>query len=189
MKTLFILGSPRKNGNSELLVEQIESGVIEAGSSSERIRLEGMDIHPCLGCGGCEKTGRCVIQDDMQGLYDKIDEADRLLIVSPVYFYGVTAQTKAFIDRCQALWSRKYILKVHHKTTTPKKGYLVSVSATKGDRIFDGAALTVQYGLDAMDYEYDGEFLVRGVDERGAIQKFKDKLEQARQFGQSIVRN
>jgi len=187
MKTLIVLGSPRKKGNSELLIEQIESGIKEAGSSCERIRLEGMDIHPCLGCGSCEKTGRCVIQDDMQGLYDKIDGADRLIIASPIYFYGVTAQTKAFIDRCQALWSRKYILKVHQKTDIPKQGYLVSVSATKGDRIFEGAVLTVQYGLDAMDYEYGGEFLVRGVDERGAISKIKDKLEQARQFGLSIV--
>ena len=187
MKTLVISGSPRKRGNSELLVDQIAAGIEEAGSTCERIRLEGLEIHPCQGCGGCEKTGHCVIQDDMQGLYDKIDESDRLLIVSPIYFYGVTAQTKAFIDRCQALWSRKYLLKVRHKSETPKKGYLVSVSATKGERIFEGAVLTVQYGLDAMNYEYGGDFFIRGVDKKGAINKFKDELEQARQFGRSIV--
>ena len=70
---------------------------------------------------------------------------------------------------------------------TPKKGYLVSVSATKGERIFEGAVLTVQYGLDAMDYEYGGDFLIRGADKKGTTNKSKDELEQARQFGRSIV--
>lgn len=187
MKTLVVLGSPRKKGNTEILAGQIRKGIEEAGGTCESVRLEGLDIHPCIGCGGCEKEGRCVIQDDMQQMYEKIDRADRIIIASPIYFYSVTAQTKAFIDRCQALWSRKYILKQRLQPQTEKIGYLVSVSATRGERIFEGAILTVQYGLDAMDYRYGGEFVVRGADRKGIITKFKDELERAKQFGRKVV--
>ena len=187
MKTLLILGSPRKKGNTEILVGYVQKGIEAVGGTTEVIRLEGLDIHPCIGCGGCEKEGRCVIQDDMQQMYKKIDRADRIIIASPIYFYSVTAQTKAFIDRCQALWSRKYILKQHLQSENRKIGYLLSVSATKGERVFESAILTVRYGLDAMDYEYGGEFVVRGADMKGSITEFKDELDRAFQFGRKVT--
>jgi multimeric flavodoxin WrbA len=187
MKTLVILGSPRKKGNTEILALQVKKGIEEAGGTCETIRLEGRDIHPCLGCGGCEKEGRCVIQDDMQQMYAKIDHADRIIIASPIYFYSVTAQTKTFIDRCQALWSRKYILKQRLNPDIEKIGYLLSVCATRGERIFEGAVLTVQYGLDAMDYRYGGDLLVRGVDRKGSMAEFEDELERAVRFGRKIA--
>ena len=96
MKTLIILGSPRKKGNSELLIEQVVAGIEEAGSTAELVRLHGMDISPCLGCGGCEKEGNCVVQDDMQGLYEKIDRADRI-IIAPVHDVMVS-RTQLYID-------------------------------------------------------------------------------------------
>lgn len=189
MKVLVILGSPRKKGNTELLTEKILAGVEEAGGSWEPVRLEGRDIHPCIACGGCEKEGSCVVLDDMQELYDKIDRADRIIIASPIYFYSVTAQTKAFIDRCQAMWSRKYILNKRQKGDVEKIGYLVSVAATKGQRVFESAILTVKYAFDAMDFKYGGEFVVRGADKRGAILKMPEVLEQAKEFGRKVVRD
>ena len=137
--------SPRKGGNTEILAEQVVAGMKDGGAEVEVIRLADYTISPCIACGGCEKTGQCVVQDDMQELYPKIDSADRLVLVSPIYFYGVTAQLKAFIDRCQAQWSRKYLLRQRRQGRVPRIGYLVSAAATKGEKIFDGASLTAQY--------------------------------------------
>ena len=187
MNVLIFSGSPRKKGNTETLIENIVNGIAGAGSTCEVVRLAEQKIHPCVGCGGCEKEGNCVIDDDMQNLYKKIAAADRIIIASPIYFYGVTAQTKAFIDRCQALWSRKYLLKMRLNGPVPKIGYFLSVAATKGERIFDGAILTAQYGLDAMDYSYGGEFVVKGVDKRGAIAGIQKELDRAIEFGANDV--
>jgi multimeric flavodoxin WrbA len=187
MKVLVILGSPRKGGNSETLAGQVVSGLEDAGAAVEVVRLADFNINPCIACGGCEKTGRCVVQDDMQLLYPKIDAADRLVVVSPIYFYGLTAQVKAFIDRCQALWSRKYLLQQRRQTSVPKIGYLVMTAATRGEKIFDGAILTAKYGFDAMDFNYGGALLVKGVDRKGAASRMAVELERARQFGQQIA--
>lgn len=187
MKGLVILGSPRKGGNTDILAEEVVAGMNEGGAEVEIIRLADYKISPCLACGGCEKTGQCVLQDDMQVLYPKIDSADRLVLVSPIYFYGVTAQLKAFIDRCQAQWSRKYLLRQRRQGRVPRIGYFVSAAATKGEKIFDGAVLTVQYALDAMDFNYGGALLVKGVDLKGAVREKPEELERARQFGRQIA--
>lgn len=187
MKVLFILGSPRKGGNTELLLEPVMQGVIAAGSGCELVRVADLDIHPCLACGGCTETGECVVQDDMQQLYKKIDDADRIVVGSPIYFYGVTAQVKAFIDRCQALWSRKYLLGKRLAGKTGRKGYFAGVAATQGEQVFAGAIMTVRYGLDAMDFSYAGELLVRGVDKKGEIARFAGDLERACLFGHDMV--
>jgi len=189
MNVLIFLGSPRKKGNTDLLVRKIMEGIEEAGGTSEIVRIVNYDIHPCIGCGGCEKEGKCVIQDEMQEMYSKIDNADRVIIASPIYFYSITAQTKAFVDRCQSMWSRKYILNFRRKQDVKKIGYLVSVAATKGERVFESAILTVKYALDAMDYKYGGEYVVRGADKRGAIQEMKEVMEGAREFGKRMVRD
>ena len=187
MKALVILGSPRKGGNTEILSGQVTAGLEAGGAAVEILHLAEYAISPCIACGGCEKTGRCVVQDGMQELYPRIDAAERLILVSPIYFYGLTAQLKAFIDRCQALWSRTYLLRRRIQGTVPRLGYLVSASATRGEKIFAGAELTAKYGLDAMDFKYGGALLVRGVDRKGAVAAMAGELERARQFGGKIA--
>lgn len=187
MNVLIFLGSPRKRGNTELLLDSVAKGIESAGGRYELIRLVEYDIHPCIGCGGCEKEGRCVVQDDMQEMYDKIDNTNRVIIASPIYFYSLTAQTKAFVDRCQAMWSRKYILNKRVNQDKRKKGYLVSVAATTGDRVFESAVLTTRYAFDAMDYIYDGELVVRGADKKGSILELPNVPEFARAFGEKVV--
>ena len=125
----------------------------------------------------------------MQDLYTKIAEADRIIIGSPIYFYNVTAQTKIFIDRCQALWSRKYILKQHIGRNPDRRGYLISVSATSGERIFEGARLTTRYAFDAMDCSYSKDLLIRGMDKRGAVAANPAALQQAFDFGAALAGN
>jgi multimeric flavodoxin WrbA len=188
MNILVFNGSPRKRGNTDLLLTKVEEGIQRCGYTAEHINLAQLVIHPCTGCGSCKVEGQCVINDDMVGLYEKLDAAHRIVIGSPIYFYGVTAQTKAFIDRCQALWSRKYLLGAIKPEREHLRGYLVSVAATAGGKIFEGARLTVRYAFDAMDFTYTGELLVQGVDAKGEVLGKGRKLEEAVELGKEICR-
>lgn len=187
MKLLVVLGSPRKGGNTETLAQKIAEPMEEAGWSVEYVRLNNLKLRPCQGCGGCEKTGHCVIKDDMTELYELADLADRIVLTSPIYFYGLTAQCKIFGDRFQAKWARKYLLKERVRQGEGRKGYLLSTAATKGPKIFDASILTTRYIYDAMDVEYGGEFVVRGVDKKEAVLEVPTEMDKAVQFGKDIV--
>ncbi len=187
MKMLVVLGSPRKNGNSETLARKVAEGVEEGAGTVEYIRLNELNIRPCQGCGGCEKTGNCVLKDDLTPLFKEVDEADRLMLVSPVYFYGLSGQCKIFGDRFQSRWARRYLLKERFRAGEGRKGYLLSTAATTGPKIFDCSVLTTRYIYDAMDVEYGGELLVKGVDKRKAVLEVPDEMVRAEQFGRDIV--
>ncbi len=187
MRMLVLLGSPRKGGNSETLGRKVGEAMEKEGWTVDYIRLNDLQLRSCQGCGGCEKTGVCVIKDDMTGVYEAVDAADRILLVSPVYFYGLSGQAKICGDRFQARWSRKYVLGVRFRQGEGRKGYLLSTSATKGPKIFECSILTTRYIFDAMDIEYGGEFLVKGVDSREAIRHMPEELTRAEQFGRDIA--
>lgn len=189
MDVLAFSGSPRRGGNTETLLAAVLEGVGKAGGRFESIRLADLKISPCTGCGGCEQTGKCVIDDDMQGLYEKILATRKIIIASPIYFYALTAQTKAFIDRGQALWSRKRILVKEKKwqVDADRQGYLLSVAATHGEKVFEGARLCVQYAYDAMGFHYAGDLLVRGKDQRDEMKQDQATLQKAVTFGRQIM--
>jgi multimeric flavodoxin WrbA len=156
----------------------------------EEIVLRDLKISPCLEIYGCRETGRCAIQDDFQALYDKLLACDGLLLASPIFFYTVTAQTKILMDRCQSLWVRKYWLE---KTPfgprdLPKKGIFISVGATKGKRLFEGALLTVRYFMDPLDMELWRSLTYRGLDLEGEVENHPDYLEEAFETGQEFAR-
>jgi multimeric flavodoxin WrbA len=101
---LIMKGSPRPQGNSALLADRLADGAREAGAEVESVYVHDRQIRPCQACNHCARhDGRCVIRDDMQALYPKITRADALVIVSPIYWYAVSAQTKLWLDRCYAL--------------------------------------------------------------------------------------
>jgi multimeric flavodoxin WrbA len=188
MNVLAISGSPRKGGNTETLLDAVLRGV----GREHQVKLErisDLKIQPCIGCGGCGKTGECVIKDDMAGVYEEIIAARRIIFSSPIYFYGITAQAKALIDRCQTLWSRKYLLtkKGGWHEDPEKKGFFLSVAATKGGKVFDGAILTMKYAFDAMGATYADEYLVRGVDRLGEMMKREAEIKKAEDFGAMVV--
>lgn len=186
---LALTGSPRKGGNTETLVAAIMAGAAQMGAECETVRLPDLKIGPCIGCGGCNKTGCCVILDDMQGLYEKLAAAQVICLASPIYFYGLSAQTKLFVDRLQALWSKKQLLMATKQwSTRPEKtGYLISLAATSGSKLFVGAELCAEYAFDAIGARYAGGFLVRGVDRRGELKIMSAKLQEAEQFGKMIA--
>ena len=101
---LILSGSPRKNGNSDLLCDEFMKGAIEAGHQVEKIRVAEKNIGYCRACYGCKDTGVCVIKDDMAEVLQKMIDCDVLVLASPVYFYSIDAQLKAVIDRSVARW-------------------------------------------------------------------------------------
>ncbi len=189
MDVLVFLGSPRIKGNTEVLTEALLEGVRQEGGNPEIIRLCDLTINPCISCGGCDNTGKCVVEDDMIPLYKKVIHTDKIILASPIYFYGITAQAKAFIDRMQALWNRKRLLTEKGEWTDnpARKGFFVSVAATRGTKVFEGAVLTMIYGYDAMGMQYAGDFFVSGPDKRGDMSKNKAKLAEAKAAGKSFM--
>ena len=189
MDVLVFLGSPRKKGNSEILTNALLEGVRQAGGSPEIIRLCDLEISPCISCGGCDKTGKCVVEDDMIPLLKKIIVTDKVILASPIYFYGITAQAKAFVDRTQALWNRKRLMQKSGEwiDNPDRKGFFISVAATKGSKIFEGAILTMRYAYDAMGMEYAGDFLATGPDKRGDMAKYEKILTEAREAGKNFL--
>ena len=188
MKILAILGSPRKNGNSEILTRTVAEAIAAKREAEiEYLRTHKLDISGCIGCNGCEKTGMCVLKDDMADVYEQVDQADIILLATPVYFYGPSSQIKAMIDRFQARWSRKYLLKTRYRQQDKRIGCLLSTAATQGKKLFDGSILIAKSFFDAIDVEYGGTFTVRGVDEKGALSEKADQLLEAKAFAENVA--
>jgi len=188
MNILVILGSPRKNGNSETLARTVVAEMEkEASNTVEYVHLSKMKIAPCKSCGGCTKTAECVIKDDMGSLYEKVDASDRIFLVTPIYFYGPSAQSKTFIDRFQARWSRKYLLETPFREDDDRRGYLLATAATKGEKVFDASVLIAKCFFDAINVRYGGSLLVRSVDKAGVIKDRPDEMARAETFGRDIA--
>jgi multimeric flavodoxin WrbA len=101
MKNILIISaSPRKDGNSDTLCNEFMKGAKESGNNVEKVCLRDKKINYCSGCGVCNNTGKCVQNDDMKELLDKMVTFDVIVLATPVYFYTMDAQLKTFIDRC-----------------------------------------------------------------------------------------
>jgi len=188
MKVLGIMGSPRRQSNTEILLDKALEGAREAGAEVEKVLVSKLKISPCLEIYACRKDGNCAIKDDMQSLYKKLLEADHVILASPMFFYGITSQAKAVVDRCQALWVRKHVLGMGKEDKRERRGVFISVGATRGTKLFDGAVLTVKYFFDAIGVKYSGDLLVRGIDDEGQIKEHSTALEDTFRLGQELVR-
>jgi multimeric flavodoxin WrbA len=185
LKVLGIMGSPRIKGNTDLLLEAALEGARGRGAETEKLVVDKLKIGPCREYYGCLHDGNCVIRDDMDDIYPKIISAGAIIVASPIFFYAVSAQLKLLIDRCQALWARKYVLKT--LTGAEKKGAFIAVGATKGERLFEGPILTVKYFFKAINASYTEELLIRGIDKKGEIKGHPTALADARELGRRLA--
>lgn len=186
MKVIGISGSPRRDGNTETLLTEVLRGAEEAKADTRLFILQEMNISPCRHCEGCLAEGECVVEDDMSLIYAEIKSLDALVLASPIQFYGLTAQAKAMIDRCQAFWARKYVLK-RKIARRKRKGIFISAGGTKLPDLFEHAKATVKIFFRAIDVEYWGELLFGGVDKKGTIREHPTALEEAFLFGRKLV--
>jgi multimeric flavodoxin WrbA len=190
LKLLGISGSPRRGGNTDRLLNEAISGAAGKGAQVKHIVLADLDIAPCSHCDGCIQTGgRCVIEDDMQQIHVDIREYDRFIVVSPIYFMGLTAQVKAMIDRCQALWVIKHILKlpVGLGKDIPRKGAFIAAGGTNYSNLFTGSIVTMKSWYKTLDIEYTADVLVPGVDSYSSLAGQPAILARAFQLGQQLA--
>ncbi len=188
MRVLGIAGSPRRNGNTDLLLAEFIKGAESKDAEVKTIVLNDLNIAPCQHCDACLKAGKCRIDDDMQMVYRELEKADVIVLASPIQFTGVTAQMKAMIDRLQSLWVKKYILKIPPLGDERKrKGFFISVGGRKVANLFEPAMAMIKTVFIILNVTYAGELLFRGIDEKGAIKNHPDALEQAFNAGQKIV--
>jgi len=188
VRVLGIAGSPRRNGNTDILLAEVLRGAADRGAKVKIIVLNSLKFVTCQHCDACLEKGVCRIKDDMQDIYDEFERADVIVLASPVQFMGITAPMKAMIDRFQSRWARKYVLKMPPLGELKKrKGFLIAVGGTKYKNIFDSPLIIVKTFFRLMDIEYAGELLFRGIDAKGAIKNHPDALQQAYQAGQKLV--
>ena len=186
---LAIYGSPRRRGNTATLLRHAVRGAVDAGAQVNEIVLRDLKISPCLEIYACKKEGRCAIKDDFHQVVDQILSAKGIILASPVFFYTVSAHTKILMDRCQSLWVKKYwIDKVPLGQWEPKrKGIFISVGATKGKKLFDGALLTVKYFFDVLDTELYRSLLFRRLEFEDDVLKHPEHLEEAYEAGKALA--
>jgi multimeric flavodoxin WrbA len=190
VKITAIYGSPRKDGNSAALLKQAVAGARQEGAEVEEIFLRDHKISPCLEIYGCTKTGECVIRDDFQDILAKIEAGTGIMLASPIFFYSVSAHTKIFMDRCQSRWVRKYWLEDQPFGRAPekRKGLFISVGATSGKKLFEGAILTVKYFFDVLDAGLWKTVLCRDVDCKGEVEKRPDCLNDSFEAGRQLAK-
>jgi multimeric flavodoxin WrbA/protein-tyrosine-phosphatase len=170
MYVLGIQGSPRKKGNCDYLLTAFLRECQRLGAQTSVIRPQDLDIQPCKELIVCEKKGFCPIKDEMDALgYTGLRRADVVVLASPVFFYGVSAQAKVFIDRCQMFWGRRYKLGLKDPARFFRQGFLLSVGASAGKRLFEGVDLTGRYFFDAISADYAGALTYKKVEAPGDI--------------------
>ncbi len=186
---LGLAGSPRRRGNTAALLERALAGAEAGGAAVSRVDLCRLQIAPCRACDRCFQDGRCVVQDGFQGVFPQLLAADALILASPIYFLGITGWAKAFVDRCQCLWARKYILHQPLPPTSDGRPRRAIFLATAGaERTpFTGAVATVKAWLQTLDAAYLGEVLRRNVDAPGAIRQDAEAMAEAERLGRALV--
>jgi len=191
VKVLGISGSPHRHGNTETLLDSFLDGAREAGAVVDKIVISEINFTTCRGCNACHKTGDCVLKDDFLDIFAKIEQADCLVIASPIYSMGITAELKSLIDRAQYLWARKFVVK--NLSYSPghmhrHKGFFLSTAGLPLKDVFDYALPTIRAFFNGVGFEYSGNIVFNNMDEVGGIKKHSTALRTTRQKGGEVVR-
>ncbi len=180
IRVLGICGSPRHNGNTEILIDEVLRGAEEAGAEAKKVLLSKLDIRHCTGCEICQKTGECVQQDDMSALLTQMEQSHVWIWGTPVYWHGPTGQFKTFLDRC---YSRVHGLK---KTRNARQAILViPLADNAGIARHTVGMLTTS--LKGITEEVLATIIAPGVWESGAVRNYPDVLAAARRAGREAV--
>jgi multimeric flavodoxin WrbA len=188
MKIVAFNGSPRVGGNTELLLQQTIQTMSNAGHEITSFTLNDMDIKPCQDCGGCEATGQCIYDDDMSLISNAIRQGDRLILASPIFFFGLSSQTKIMIDRCQSFWCEKYLLKQPIPGGIFKrKGLLILVGGMKNEIGIRGAEATAKAFFRTVSVPEHETISFLGIDSKGAISSHETAYQDIIRAAQKLI--
>jgi len=176
MKVLGIVCSPRKGGNTEILVQEALAGAQTRGAETELLTIWDKDIRPCDGCLSCEKTGECHIKDDVQEIYPKLIAADGIVWGTPVYFWSATAQAKMLIDRSYALYTNKNLL-------SSKVSGVISVGASLGNVAIWNLFST----FFSVHHMLSTDFVYGYARNKGDVRKDKHAMKASAELGRQMV--
>ena len=177
MKVLGIVCSPRRGGNSEILISEALAGAKESGAETELIRITDMNIAGCNGCEACHESGECSIKDDMQKVYQKMLTADGIILGSPVYFWSVSSQAKKLMDRTYALRYPNHKLK-------NKVGGAIVVAGRRGSV---NALSTINNFFLGHDMLPTGLGISGYGNKKGEVKQDERAMQGARSLGKQVV--
>jgi len=188
MKVVAFFGSPRIGGNTDLMLREALRAATEAGHEVVQFDLNLLKIKPCQDCGGCLKTGVCIMKDDMTQIYQAIRTGDRFILASPIFFYSVSAQAKAMIDRCQSFWCEKFLLKKDIPAGPQgRKGLLLVAAALNKDAAVACAETVTRIFFRTISVTEHEMVSALGVDGKGDILKHDTALKDCYEAGRRLV--
>lgn len=177
-KVLIISTSLRTNSNSDILARECEKGARDVGLDTKYISLKGKDIKYCIGCLSCQKTGKCVLKDDVADIMAKVKEAEVIVYATPIYYYEMCGQMKTLLDRLNPLYSSDYNF---------RDIYLIATAADDGDATFDKAYSGLQGWVDCFEKaSLRGKVVAGGIDEAGSVNNFVDIKHKAYELGRGL---
>lgn len=180
MLIVGISGSPRKNGNTDLLLDAALEGSRSEGAEIKKFYLADSVCSGCLGCNRCIDTGLCHIADSISEIYSCINRADSVILASPIYFESISSWMKTFVDRGQFLWSKNL------SQNNSKKGLFISVAARLSTD-FACAEKTIRIFFKTLGFQQEKSLLFPGFEESGSILDAPFSLDEARNAGRKLV--
>lgn len=180
-KVLALMGSPRKNKNTDKLLDYLLAGIGELNYEIKKVYLKDIDVHPCTGCDHCGRTGGCVFDDGMSEIYEGFDNSDIVILAAPLYFNSINGLSKNIIDRCQKYWSIKYTLGESYKRNEDRRGMFICVGgAPYTHKHFEGALPIMDLFFKSINVQYLGNYFVSNTDRLNLddCSKIKEELYQ-----------
>ncbi len=187
---LALYTSPRRGGNTALLLNSLVEGAKEAAFGVESLFTAEMDIRPCRACNHCFREGECIQRDDMQSVYPHLLAAGGVAMAAPIFSMNVCAQAKALIDRCQRLWAVRYVLganPVEPEFAAERKGFFISCCGRDKPETFECTRPTMAYFFYIIQVKDWTSITFAGVDGAADILAVEGALEQARGLGRSLA--
>jgi len=188
MLVLGLQGSPRAKGNTNFLLTTFMKEAERLGANTHVVQVDKKNIVSCKEYMVCEKKGFCPIHDDMETeIYPLLRQADVIVAATPIFFYSTTAQLKALIDRSQTLWARKYRLNLTDPDRKWRRGFFLSLGATKGKKLFESVNLTIKYFFDAVGAGFDGSLTYRQIEKSGDMENHPTVLDDVKRKVEKLM--
>ncbi len=185
MKIIGVVGSPRKGGNTDVLVKHILQGASDRGAATRLIYLNDMEFKGCQDCGYCKINGDCMQQDDMIPVYKDIEESDTIIIGSPIYMWNISGQTKLFIDRLYALVNPDMSMRLKEG----KKAVLVFTQGASDPGAFQYVFSWLEKLMQMSKFRVLDTIIAPGVRKTGEVAQNTDLMNKAYSLGNQLAAN